>query len=129
MRRNHLNLVSNAKVIPSNNVAPQHRVLVMDLCLDIRQHQRLPTTGPAHIKWWKLPRYKGHLKARLDQLDIDLSQPAKTIWDNITEQIQTTSNDVLGQTKPGKRFIEKQVWWWDEVQKIIKEKKAALKNW
>ncbi|ROI46634.1 putative RNA-directed DNA polymerase from transposon X-element [Anabarilius grahami] len=124
MRRNHLNLVSNAKV------APQHRVLVMDLRLDIGQHRRPPTTGPAHIKWWKLPRYKGHLKARLDQLDINLSQPVKTIWDNITEQIQTTANDVLGQTKRGTRFIEKQVWWWDEeVQKIVKEKKAAFKNW
>jgi hypothetical protein len=35
-----------------------------------------------------------------------------------------------GQTKQRTRFIDKQVWWWNEdVQRIVKEKKMAFNKW
>jgi len=37
---------------------------------------------------------------------------------------------VIGVTKPGRKFIDKQVWWWnDEVQAVVQEKKKAFKKW
>jgi Reverse transcriptase (RNA-dependent DNA polymerase)/Endonuclease/Exonuclease/phosphatase family len=130
IQRRNLKLVSNAKVIPSDNIAPQHRMLVLDMQLDIGQHQRTPITGPAHTKWWRLKEHKNQLKSLLDHVNVDLSQPVNTAWNDLAEQIQSAAREALGQTKPGTRFIDKQIWWWnEEVQKIVKEKKAAFKKW
>ncbi|XP_026016523.1 uncharacterized protein LOC113017592 [Astatotilapia calliptera] len=56
VRRPHLSLVTNVKVIPSTNIGPQHRLLVMDLRLNLGQRRRrTPTTTVEKIKWWRLP--------------------------------------------------------------------------
>lgn len=39
IRQSGLKLATNVKVIPSTNIGPQHRLLIMDLRLDLR-HQR-----------------------------------------------------------------------------------------
>ncbi|XP_046397773.1 uncharacterized protein LOC124164487 [Ischnura elegans] len=130
IRRRDLKLVVDVKVLPSDNVAPQHRPLVIDLRLDIGQHRRVRTTGPAHIKWWRLNDNKNQLKIALDHLSVDPDQPVADLWRSVANQIQEAACEVLGRTKPGTRFIDKQVWWWNEdVQRIVKEKKMAFKKW
>ncbi|XP_046398182.1 uncharacterized protein LOC124164987 [Ischnura elegans] len=100
------------------------------LRLDIEQHRRVPTTGPAHIKWWRLNDNKNQLKIALDHLSADPDQPVADLWRSVANQIQEAACEVLGRTKPGTRFIDKQVWWWNEdVQRIVKEKKMAFKKW
>ncbi|XP_040925587.1 craniofacial development protein 2-like [Betta splendens] len=127
--RRNMNLVTNTKVIPSDNVAPQHHLLVMDMLLDIGQHRRPPTTGPARIKWWKLTENKDHFKEKIEQLAIDPDKSVILIWASVTEHIRKTAKEVVGETKPAKRFVEKQIWWWnEEVQSIVKEKKTAFKK-
>ncbi|XP_026042711.1 uncharacterized protein LOC113033277 [Astatotilapia calliptera] len=131
VRRPHLSLVTNVKVIPSTNIGPQHRLLVMDLRLHLGQRRRrTPTTTVEKIKWWRLPECKQQLMDALEHLDVDSNEPVDKAWENIASQIRDAAGNTLGATKPGKHFIDKQVWWWnDSVQQTIKEKKSALKVW
>jgi len=45
-------------------------------------------------------------------------------------EIRELATATIGKTKPGRRFIDKQTWWWnDEIQDEIRLKKKAFKNW
>ncbi len=115
----------DAKVIPSETIASQHRLLTLNLRLNLglRPHTRL--TGPEKIKWWHLPAKRTQLAATLHThiAVIDDDQPVETLWANVTKTIRDVAGECLSVTKPGRRFIGKQVWWWtDEVQKATKVK-------
>ena len=130
LRRRNLTQVIDAKVIPSDQVSAQHKPLVLTLRLRDPVKQKLPQTKTERIKWWKLKEHKPQLQASLATLDVDFDQPTTEIWNDITKQITTIASTILGKTKPGRRFIDKQTWWWnEEVQQAIKEKKAAFKVW
>lgn len=126
IRRPHLNLVTNVKVIPStNSLGPQHRLLMMDLRLNLGQQRQPPITSIEKIKWWRLYKSKSQLVVALGLMDPN--GPVDTIWDNIASQIHGAT---LGKMKPGRHFIDKQVWWWnDSVQQTIRGKKTAFKMW
>ncbi|XP_051785415.1 uncharacterized protein LOC127528739, partial [Erpetoichthys calabaricus] len=131
-RRQHLKLVTDVKVIPSTNICPQHRLLVMDLKLDLGQWRQVRTTNEEKIKWWRMAEGRRDLTEALKSINFnnDSNQLIETRWNKIADQIREAATNVLGKTKPGKCFIEKQTWWWNtEVQSAVKEKKSALKKW
>lgn len=104
IRRPHLNLVTNVKVIPStNSLGPQHRLLMMDLRLNLGQQRQPPITSIEKIKWWRLYKSKSQLVVALGLMDPN--GPVDTIWDNIASQIHDAT---LGKMKPGRHFIDKQ---------------------
>ncbi|MGL4932411.1 MAG: RNA-directed DNA polymerase, partial [Aeromonas sp.] len=122
----------DAKVIPSETIASQHRLLTLDLRLNfsLRPHTRF--TGPEKIKWWHLPVKRTQLAATLYThiAAINDEMPVETLWANVTKMICDAAGECLGVTKPGRQFIDKQVWWWtNEVQKATKAKKAVFKRW
>uniref|UniRef100_W5NK01 ribonuclease H n=1 Tax=Lepisosteus oculatus TaxID=7918 RepID=W5NK01_LEPOC len=83
------------------------------------QKRRMRMNATKRIKWWRLPECKAQLATSL-----------VTIWDDVASQIHGVASDTLGETKPGKKFIDKQIWWWnEEVQRVVKEKKKAFKTW
>ena len=49
-------------------------------------------------------------------------------WDKTAEMLRKTAKTVLEVTF-GKRKGDKETWWYEEVQKSIKEKKEAMKAW
>lgn len=52
------------------------------------------------------------------------------MWNDASEQIHRVAVDILGKRKSGRKFIDKQMWWWnEEVQQTIKEKKLAFRTW
>ncbi|XP_061422345.1 mucin-like protein [Lethenteron reissneri] len=130
VKRDKLKTVTNTKVIPSDNIAPQHRILVMDIKMDIGQRHRPPTTGQQRIKWWRMKECKDQLRVAFNQIDVNTNRPANAIWEDLAGQLCTAATEALGLTKPGKHFIDKQIWWWnEEVQLAVKEKKLAFKKW
>ncbi len=130
IRQRDLKLAIDAKVIPSDTIGLQHGPLVLDLELKLHWQTRMRVTGPEHFKWWRLPENKQLLEVVLQSLNINLDQPVDRLWDDITCHIHTAASDILGSTKPRRRFMDKQVWWWgEEVLTAIKAKKLAYKLW
>lgn len=103
-------------------MAPHHR-------LDVGQRRQVRTSTDEKIKWWRAPKCKRDLVVPLGAtaLDIDPNQPVEATWNNIANQIREAS---WGRASQEKRFIDKQIWWWNpEVQISMKEKKSALNKW
>lgn len=126
VRRRDLKQVTDTKVIPYESVAPQHRLLVMDTKI---VKPKLPRcrTGPKRFKWWKAKEHKEKLTTMLLSLAVNTDQPAEKMWTEAAERIHNIAEDTVGSTKPGRKYIEKQVWWWnEEVQKAIKAEKLGL---
>ena len=130
LRRRDLKLATNTKVIPSDNIAPQHRLLVMDTRLNIGQRRKPQLTNTERIKWWRASEHREELAKALRTIKVDTKQPAATIWNDLVSRISGAASEILGRTKAGKRLLDKQIWWWkEEVQAAVKEKKAAYKAW
>ncbi|KTG40920.1 hypothetical protein cypCar_00000646 [Cyprinus carpio] len=56
--------------------------------------------------------------------------PTEQRWTSVVRQIHITAAETLGKTKPGKRYLDKQVWFWTNVvQESISKKKRAYKRW
>ncbi|XP_049796077.1 uncharacterized protein LOC126212706 [Schistocerca nitens] len=52
------------------------------------------------------------------------------MWKDAVEQIHQAATKTLRKTIPGRKYIDKQTWWWtDEVKQAVKEKKMANKTW
>ncbi|XDV17916.1 hypothetical protein PO909_023707 [Leuciscus waleckii] len=79
-REGYEQLVRDAKGIPSETIASQHRLLVLDLRLNSGLRPQL--TGPEKIKWWRLPEKTTQLAAALNThiAAIDGDQPVETLW-------------------------------------------------
>ena len=130
IRRRDLKLTTNTKVIPSDNIGPQHRLLVMDTRLELGPWRKPRITNTERIKWWRIPECKAQLTEALTSVRVGTSQSTTATWNDLVTQIHQAASRVLGKTKPGKRFMDKQIWWWkEEVQSAIKDKKAAFKAW
>uniref|UniRef100_A0A914XBY4 Endonuclease/exonuclease/phosphatase domain-containing protein n=1 Tax=Plectus sambesii TaxID=2011161 RepID=A0A914XBY4_9BILA len=130
LRRRELKLTIDTKVIPSDNFAPQHRLVVVDMRIDLGQHRLLRVTACEKIKWWRLGSCKAMFAAALGPLKMDSDQSAEGVWTNLVNTIHQAAEAALGKTKPGRRFIDKQVWFWnDDVQQAVKAKKEALTTW
>ncbi len=115
----------DAKVIPSTNVAPQHRMLIADTRLPIPKPPKADRTQTARIKWWKLPEL---------QKGLNISLPAITTveetWSKLRSNVHKTATEQLGKTVPGRRYIDKATWLWTEsVKEAVRAKKAAFKKW
>lgn len=117
IRRQHLKLVTDVKVISLTNIGPQHR--------------QMRTTTNEKIKWWQMPESNRDLVVALGAAtpDIDPKEPVEALWNNIANHIRGAATNVLGKTKPGKRFIDKQIWWWNpEVQNVSAKEVAPIQR-
>ncbi|KAK6756300.1 hypothetical protein RB195_014607 [Necator americanus] len=102
LRRRDRRLLQNSKVIPTDHVAAQHHLLVMDLKIS-RPRKRHPRTETQRIKWW-------NLKDRKERYTLDRG---KHSGKDYSRQAQGT----------------KATWFWnEEVQAAIREK-SKYKLW
>ncbi|EYC20642.1 hypothetical protein Y032_0021g334 [Ancylostoma ceylanicum] len=112
VRRKELKNIIDAKVIPSDGIAPQHRLLVMDVRLQHRRPLR-PMVPLQRIKWFKMSEHEAELQAVVKAaLSAASSADANTKWARLERAITEGARSLLGTTKPGRPFIEKQTWWW-----------------
>uniref|UniRef100_A0A914W7K1 Endonuclease/exonuclease/phosphatase domain-containing protein n=1 Tax=Plectus sambesii TaxID=2011161 RepID=A0A914W7K1_9BILA len=129
IQRRDSTIVTNTKVIPSDCLILQHKLLVTDMKISTQRRRGGGVTGPAMIKWWKL---RDHKAAIINNIIFPAITPDSidATWTALCDSITSAAKTILGTNKPGCRHIDKQTWLWtDQVQQKVQEKKVAFKNW
>ncbi|KAK6742828.1 hypothetical protein RB195_010222 [Necator americanus] len=130
LRRRDRRLLQDSKVIPTDHVAAQHHLLVMDLKIS-RPRKRYPRTETQRIKWWNLKDRKEVFFASM--APSTLPHPTRSVaemWLSTSSVIRLTAENTLGKTTLRKPKVQKATWFWnEEVQAAIREKKSKYKLW
>ena len=131
-RRTMRKLVTDVKVIPGEEVALQHQLLVCDMRIDVPpKSKRKFTPG---LKVWKLKdsQTSNHFQ---EVFNLHVSTSAgvadgatEDIWNNIKTGLLKTTEEVCCTTRPHR--WRRETWWWNEhVEKAIAAKRTAFKAW
>ena len=117
-------------MIPGEEVALQHQLLVCDMMIDMPpQIKRKFTPRP---KVWKLrdpqtcSRFQEVFKAHVPAVETEESTTTEEIWAKLKTGLLKTTEEVCGKTKPHRWRLE--TWWWNkEVDDAITAKCQAFK--
>ena len=125
-------LVTDVKVIPGEEKALQHQLLVCDMRIDMPPKSKRKFT-PC-LKVWKLkdPQTSNHFQ---EVFNLHVSTSAgvvdgatEDIWYNMKTGLLKTTEKVCGTTRP--HSWRQKTWWWNEqVEKAIAAKLKAFKAW
>ncbi|CAH2099151.1 unnamed protein product [Euphydryas editha] len=134
LRRNRLKSAKDCKVIPSESLVSQHRLLLLDLTLKVQRFNKSPKP-PARTKWYRLDdreleaKFKKRVIGKMIEMGDMAEMGVNECWSEMAIWVRSVARDVFGETK-GKRKIDKETWWWnEEVRTVLKEKKNAFKEW
>jgi len=119
-------LCKDCKVIPSEQLGTQHRLLVMDVAIK-RAKVKKRLIGEPKVRWWNLIRENavrliekiivdGNLR-RLEDVD--------QMWEALVGCIRESAKEVLGISRGGGNRLEGAWWWNDEVTEKVKDKQYA----
>ena len=118
--------VKDCKTFPSEQCATQHKLLCADfLITDFKRPKR--RRGEKKIKVWKLKEkiYHDEYKRKL----IEKMDNNKEGWNDYKTACIEAAKEVCGETS-GLRQRRRITWWWCiEVQKAIRDKKKAFREW
>ena len=123
--------VTNVKVIPGEECASQHRLLVCDLRVKsppTKQRKSLP-----RLRTWKLrdpvnaTRFSETFRTKVASTVQQYKSPsAETAWSNLKTPLLEAATEVCGFTRPHQR--KRETWWWDDkVEAAIAEKRERFK--
>nr|XP_033508274.1 uncharacterized protein LOC117273268 [Nicotiana tomentosiformis] len=126
LRRCDRRLCVDCKVIPSETLATQHRLLVMDVGILLRRKKRF-VQGQLRIRWGALTRDKAQeLEGRLMAMGAwRSSRDASEMWTATADCIRKAAREVLGVSKGYYGWHQGDWWWNDVVQGKVEAKKAA----
>ncbi|KAG5614986.1 hypothetical protein H5410_014810 [Solanum commersonii] len=123
-------LCKDCKVIPSENLTTQHKLLVMDL--EIRRTRRKKIASDrSRIKWGGLtPALSREMGEKLMGMGAwSDSGDADVMWIKAANCIREVASKVLGVSR-GNSGGHKGDWWWNgEVQGKVEAKKTAYTEW
>ncbi|XP_047251387.1 uncharacterized protein LOC124886596 [Capsicum annuum] len=126
LRKRDKVLCKTFKVIPSDHLSTQHRLLVMDLFIKKSRKSRV-REGQPRIKWGSLTPVSA-LKIRVMVAGMgpwECRGDIDGMWDTTANCIKETAREVLGVSR-GQIGRHKGNWWWnEEVKKKVKTKKEA----
>ena len=127
-RRTMHKLVTDVKVIPGEEVALQHQLLVCNMGIDVPPKSKCKFTPP--LKVWKLkdPQTSNHFQEVINSHVSAGVADATTedIWNNIKTGLLKTTEEVCGTAWP--HLWHQETWWWNEhVEKAIAAKRKAFK--
>ena len=133
LRKEHANECRNCKVLPSEAITTQHRILIADLVVKKTRQRR--AAGRKRIRWWKLKdeeskeKFRRELVERLSNIDEATTENVEQWWEEIAEQILKCGEELYGRST-GKKKAGLESWWWnDETESAVREKKERLKIW
>ncbi|KAK6756670.1 hypothetical protein RB195_014848 [Necator americanus] len=101
LRRRDRRLLQDSKVIPTDHVAAQHHLLIIDLKIS-RPRKRHPRTETQRIKWWNLKDRKEVFFASV--APSTLPHPTRSVeemWSSTSSVIRLTAENTLGKTTLG----------------------------
>ncbi|XP_045445776.1 craniofacial development protein 2-like [Melitaea cinxia] len=123
LRRNRLKSAKDCKVIPSESLVSQHRLLLLDLTLKVQSLNKSPKP-PVRTKWYRLDdrevavEFRERVVGKMIEMGDMVGVGVNECWSEMATWVRSVARDVLGETK-GKRKIEKDTWWWnEELQKV-----------
>ena len=120
----NINLI-NCKVIPGEECLTQHRLVRADFKL--REWRKKKWKGAKKIKTWRL-KNPDVRREFFEEVHAHAAHFDGT-WEKLESIMIKASEKACGRTKGG-RGRERESWWWnDEVESVVKEKKAAYKVW
>ncbi|VDP29299.1 unnamed protein product [Heligmosomoides polygyrus] len=115
-------LVTDAKVVPYETVAPQHRPLICTLKIAPPRLKQVERCGAPRIKWWRMKEKEA---AVISRVRLPTVTTVDETWEKATDAIRHAARSELGITKPGRRKVDKQAWLWtDDVKAKVREKKT-----
>ena len=125
-------LVTDVKVIPGEEVALQHQLLVCDMKFDVPPKPKRKFTP--RLKVWKLtdPQRRNHFQ-EVFKLHVSAfagvpDAATEDIWNNLKTGLLKTTEEVCGTTRPHR--WRRETWWWNEqVGEVITAKRQAFKAW
>ncbi|XP_067122759.1 craniofacial development protein 2-like [Centruroides vittatus] len=136
IRRQDLKFVVNTKVVPPDNVAPRHRLLLIDVYLKLKlsNTSKPEKSGPERMKWHCLREHKILFKKAVGLSMVNFNnnpkQSVSIICSSLVQHIHTTASIILSNTKFDRRYLHKCIWWWnEEVQAAVRENKMMFKRW
>ena len=126
IRANHRRECKDCKVIPSEWLGTQHKLLVMDLMIKnfkVKKRGR----GDVRIRWWNLTRENATKLSKKIKSEVNwkLVGDADAVWEGMAQCIHRSAKEVLGVSRGG-RGRRSGTWWWnEEVREKVKEKQKA----
>ncbi|KAF3631922.1 ATP-dependent RNA helicase A-like protein [Capsicum annuum] len=126
LRKGDRALCKDCKVIPSENLSTQHRLLVMDLGIKKNRKRRSKECRP-RIKWGGLtPVNAWEIGERLAGMGVcECRVDVDSIWDRATRCIREIASEVWGVSR-GRAGHPRGDWWWnEEMKKKVGTKKGA----
>ncbi|XP_045452741.1 craniofacial development protein 2-like [Melitaea cinxia] len=118
LRRNRLKSAKDCKVIPSESLVSQHRLLLLDLTLKVQSLNKSPKP-PVRTKWYRLDdrevaaEFRERVVGKMIEMGDMVGMGVNECWSEMATWVRIVARDVLGETK-GKRKIENDTWWWNE---------------
>ena len=128
-KRRDLKLVQDIKVIPSEEIAPQHKLLVCDI--KVKDNVVKTQSFVPRLKTWKLREEENKVNfERLftEHVQGNTATTTEELWSCLKDGLLSTSEKICGWTK--ERKWKKEGWWWnEEVDKAVAEKRKKWKAW
>ena len=129
-RRTMRKLVTGVKVIPGEEVALQHQLLVCDMRIEVPPKSKRKFTP--RLKVWKLkdPQMSSHFQ-EVFNLHVSTSVvvadgTTEDIWNNIKTGLFKITEEVCGTIRPHR--WRRETWWWNkDVEKATAAKRKAFK--
>ena len=130
LRFNHVfSNTSTGKIqIPSDCLAPQHKLFITDLKMHKQQRQhRMWGPVTVRVKWSKLPDHKEMLTHGITFHPVTQGSVDAT-WLGDYRSMIDTAKRVLSMDNSGRPFIDKQIWLWTEKGAGESESKDNIKK-
>ena len=129
-RKTFKSMVKNVKVIPREECALQHHLLVCDLVHIIRRSVKLKFNP--RLRTWKLrdpavtKEFAISLNAKLTAAKVMNLPNVEEIWAHLKKSLLETSSEVCGTSL--NHQCKRQTWWWNaSVDDDVKEKRNRYK--
>ena len=133
LRKEHASECRKSKVLPSEAITPQHRILIADLVVK-KTRQRL-AAGRKRLRRWKLndeetkEKFWRNLVERLSNIYEATTENVEQSWEEIAEQINKCGEELCGRSTGKKKTRLDSGWWNDEIESAVTDKKDKLNIW